>query len=342
MRRVLALLLVLSSHALAQPRVPLLDLAQEPGLSAADRTSVERFLRMPVPRVLALGPGGAIGWQSLGGPPEQIEQRALESCQRRTNGAPCQVAVRDLSVVLPGRAWNPPPAPAGVAISSPSRETLPDPRFLYWGPQQARGILVFAHGRAGRGADSRGAQPQSWTRRFNNAGYDVWRFDRHPASDEALPAAGWLRGDLAELRRRGYRHVIVAGQSRGGWNTLMVLDTPGLADVHIAIAPAAHGDLGSQNRGNQVDELRTIVGRAAGAAQARVAVANFRNDDFDADPDRRGALFRELGAKSAAFLFIDRPDGPTGHGAGVTTAFNDRFGACLFRFATVTPAPTSC
>lgn len=334
--------ILMALPAAAQPRVPLLELAQEPGLSAADRASVERFLRMSVPRVLAFGPGGAIGWQALGGTPEQVEQRALENCARRNNGAPCQVAARDLSVVLPGRGWSPPALPSGLAISSASRETLPDPRFLYWGPQQARGILVFAHGRASRGADSRGQQPQAWTRQFNNAGYDVWRFDRHPNSDDALMAAGWLRSDLAELRRRGYRHVVMAGQSRGGWNTLMVLDTPGLADVHIAIAPAAHGDLGSMNRGNQVDELRTIIGRAAGAARARVAVANFRNDDFDADPDRRGALFRELGAKSAGFLFIDRPDQPTGHGAGASTAFNDRFGACLLRFATATPPPASC
>jgi hypothetical protein len=340
--RWVVLFAMLASAAAAQPRPPLLDLAQEPGLSAADRTSVERFLRMSVPRVLAMGPGGAIGWQSLGGAPEQVEQRALESCQRRTGGAPCQVAVRDLAIVLPGRAWTAPAPPNGLAISSMSHETLPDPRFLWWGPQQARGVLVWAHGRAARGADSRGQQPQSWTRHFNNAGYDVWRFDRHPSSDEALPAAGWLRGDLAELRRRGYRHVVMAGQSRGGWNTLMVLDTPGLADVHIAIAPAAHGDLGSMNRGNQLDELRTIVRRAAGAARARVAVANFRNDDFDADPDRRAVLFRELGAKSAAFLFIDRPEQPTGHGGGASTAFNDRFGACLLRFATATPPPTAC
>ncbi len=341
MRWILPLLL-LALPAFAQPRPPLLDLAQEPGLSAADRTSVERFLRMPVPRALALGPGGAIGWQSLGGPPEQVEQRALESCQRRTNGAPCQVAVRDLAIVLPGRAWTAPAPPNGLAITSMSRETLPDPRFLWWGPQQARGVLVWAHGRGPRGADSRGGQPQSWTRHFNNAGYDVWRFDRHPNSDEALPAAGWLRGDLAELRRRGYRHVVMAGQSRGGWNTLMVLDTPGLADVHIAIAPAAHGDLSSANRGRQMDELGAVVAAAAGATRARVAVANFRDDDFDANPDRRATLFRELGTKSAAFLFIDRPEQPTGHGGGATTAFSDRFGACLLRFATEARPPREC
>lgn len=103
-----------------------------------------------------------------------------------------------------------------------------------------------------------------------------------------------------------------AGQGTdGGWNKLMMLDTPGLADVHIAIAPAAHGELGSGNRGRQLDDLR-------------------------------GILFRERAARAGAFLFIDRPEQPAGHGAGATTAFNDRFGPCLLRFATASQPPTRC
>ena len=336
------LLLLAAWPAAAQPRNPLLEMSASPGLSQADRASVERFLRYPVPRVLALGPNGAIGWQSRGGTPEEIERRALDSCQRRSGGAPCEVAVRDLAVVLPGRAWTPPEPPAGMRLSSWNHETVPDPRFLWWGPDQARGVLVFAHGRSAGGADSRGGQPQAWTRRFNNAGYDVWRFDRHPNSDETARAAGWLAGDITELRRRGYRHVVVAGQSRGGWNSLMALETPGLVDVAIAVAPAAHGQTGSAAHQRQLDDLRTIVAAAAGAPGARLAVAVFREDPFDAEPEARARLFRELGARAGAFLFIDRPEQPTGHGAGASGAFNDRFGACLLRFATATPPPAAC
>ncbi len=173
MRLLAVFLLVLAAWpAAAQPRNPLLEMAASPGLSQADRASVERFLRYPVPRVLALGPNGAIGWQSRGSTPDEIERGALEICQRRSGGAPCQVAVRDLAVVLPGRAWTPPEPPAGMRLSSWNHETVPDPRFIWWGPEQARGVLVFAHGRGA--GDSRGGQPQAWTRRFNNAGYDVW------------------------------------------------------------------------------------------------------------------------------------------------------------------------
>lgn len=343
MRLLAVFLLALAAWpAAAQPRNPLLEMPASPGLSEADRASVGRFLNYPVPRVLALGPNGAFGWQSLGGTPEEIERRALESCQRRSNGAPCQVAVRDLSVVLPGRAWAPPEPPAGMRLSSWNHETVPDPRFLWWGPEQARGVLVFAHGRGPGGTDSRGGQPQGWTRHFNNAGYDVWRFDRHPNTDDTVRAAGWLRADLSELRRRGYRHIVMAGQSRGGWNTLMMLDTAGLADVHIAIAPAAHGELGSSNRGRQLDDLRSIIAAAAGVGSARLAIANFRDDNYDVEPEQRGVLFRELGARARAFLFLDRPEQPTGHGGGATTAFNERFGPCLLRFATAPQPPTRC
>lgn len=337
-----ALLFAAPALAQAPAPVPLLDLGTVVGLRDQDRQQAARFLVLNTPRVFATGPDFAFGWQAGGGTAEEVERRAMEACQRRSNGAPCQVAARDLSILLPGRSWTAAAPPPGLSISSANRETVPDPRFLWWGPQQARGVLVFAHGRSTGSADSRGQQPQSWTRHFNNAGYDVWRFDRHPNADDALRAAGWLREDLAELRRRGYRHVVVAGQSRGGWNTLMVLDTPGLADVHIVIAPAAHGDLGSPNHIRQLDDLRGIVSGATGAPRARLAVANFRDDNFDADPERRGALLRELGARAGAFLFIDRPDRPTGHGGGATTAFNERFGPCLFRFATATPPPTAC
>lgn len=333
----LLLFVLTASSALGQPLNPLLEMPAALSLSQVDRASVERFLRMPVPRVLALGPNGAVDWHSRGGTAEETERRALENCQRRTNGVPCQVAVRDLAVVLPGHTWTPPEPPDDMRLSSWHHETVPDARFIWWGPERARGVLVWAHGFAGRSVDIRGGQPQGWTRHFNNAGYDIWRFDRHPNTDDAHRAAGWLSADLIELRRRGYRHVVMAGQSRGGWNTLMALDTPGLADVHIAIAPGVNAD-----PLRLLDDLRTVIASAVGAPRARLAIVNFRDDRIDSDPERRGMLFRELGARASAFLFIDRPEQPTGHGGGATTTFNDRFGACLLRFATAPQPPATC
>jgi hypothetical protein len=197
----------------------------------------------------------------------------------------------------------------------------------------------------------RGDQPQSWTRHFNNAGFDIWRFDRHPNTDDTVRATQWLRNDLRELRRRGYRHIVVAGQSRGGWNALMVLDEPGLVDVSIAIAAGAHGQrdptrenalLDTSALRDRLRDMERIFASAHAAPNARLAVVNFHDDPFDGEPDGRVALLQRYAARFAGFLLIERPDGLNGHNAGRSSGFNERYGACLLRFATATNPPSDC
>jgi phosphoglycolate phosphatase-like HAD superfamily hydrolase len=331
------------SHAQA-PAAPILEAPAILGLPEASQASVRRFLNLNTPRVPAFGPNGTFGWQAGGGDAAFVEQTALTNCERRAGAGACTIALRDLAIVKPGQEWAPSPPPEGVAITSAHHATLPDERFIWWGPEQARGVLVFAHAKAEALTDLRGRQPHSWTRHFNNAGFDVWRFDREPNADSARRAAAWLRDDLAELRGRGYRQVIVAGQSRGGWNALMVLNRPGLADVTIAIAAAAHGRPSDENNRlhAQIAEMEALLTEAAGARRTRLAIADFSDDPFMAEPDKRAEALRRQRERFGAFLLIDRPAGVAGHGAGGTTAFNDRYGACLLRFATAPRPPSSC
>lgn len=325
----------------APAQLPLLELAA-PGLGPNGQAELARTLLRNLPRAFAIGPGGAFAARAGNAPPEEIARQALEACRQHTPGrAECVLWLRDLDLVGPGRAWSAPRPPEGLAFGNDPRITLPDPRFIWWGPLAARGVVLWAHGRNADGSDSRGAQPQAWLRHFNNAGYDIWRFDRDPARDFMVPAAAWMRADLAELRARGYRRVVVAGQSRGGWNALMALDTPGLAEAHIAIAPAAIGDLGEEGQRRQLAALRGVVA-AARAGQARVAAVSFAGDPFNGLPDGRAEALRALEGRVGALLLIDRPEGITGHGAGNSPAFHQRFGACLFRFATATSPPAAC
>jgi hypothetical protein len=322
---------------------PLFDITTVPGLGPNGQLELSRTLLRNLPRVFVIGPGGAFASRSGPAPLEELERLALAACQQHSRGgAPCQPWLRNLDVAWPGREWAAAQPPDGAAFGDGRRITLPDPRFLWWGPERARGVLVWAHGRDADGADSRGSQPQAWVRHFNNAGYDVWRFDRAPATDFTRPAGIWLRQDLAELRRRGYQRVLAAGQSRGGWNALQVLDTAGLADAAIAIAPAALANLEAPAQAQQIAALRALVGAATGAAGARVAVVNFRADPFDGLPEERAATLRGLADRAGAFLLIDRPDGIEGHGAGHSRAFTERFGACLFLFATAEAPPAAC
>jgi hypothetical protein len=218
-------------------------------------------------------------------------------------------------------------------VSGPGFAVVADGCFLWQGPQAVRGAYVWAHGWAAGGQDSRGGQPQPHVRPFNNAGYDVLRFVRDPATDETEAGAAWLRGALAALRARGYRRIVVGGQSRGAWNALQALSPPGLADAVIAIAPAAHGPTGSAAHGWALDDLRRVIEGAA-SPRARVDVAAFTEDPFDPDPEGRSRLFRALAdpARAGALWFLDRPAGLPGHGAGADWRFNERYGACLLAF----------
>ncbi len=314
------------------PLPALLDAAAVPHLGPNGRADYQRFLQQPVPRAFAVSTEGAWGWAaSMADSTAQVAERALANCRQWGSGG-CRLYALDLSVVWPGREVAAPFPPTTPLRQGPGWAVMADPRFLWQGPQGARGAYVWAHGRAAGGQDSRGTQPQPHVRVFNNAGYDVLRFDRDPATDETEEAAAWMQDALASLRARGYRRIVVGGQSRGAWNALQALQVPGLVDAVVAIAPAAHGPTGSPAHAWAFQDLRQVV-HAARTPAARVAIAVFQGDEFDPGPDRRAALFRALAPQVGGLLLLDRPAGLQGHGAGTDWRFTQRFGACLFDFA---------
>ncbi|MBV8588536.1 MAG: alpha/beta hydrolase, partial [Acetobacteraceae bacterium] len=193
------------------------------------------------------------------------------------------------------------------------------------------GVYVWAHGVGG--GDNRGLQPQPHVRLFNNIGFDVIRFDRCPSADETERAAGWLRDGLVGLRQIGWRRVIVGGQSRGAWNALQMMDTPGLADVIVAISPAAQGEGGSPFMSSQTDELRRIVDGVETASASRLGFVQFEGDTYIGDPDRRRELIEQLRPRLARLMVIDRPVGFSGHFAGGQARFAEIYGPALLGLA---------
>jgi hypothetical protein len=326
------------------PVLPILAPPSIAALTADNRAAYLRWTTYNLGRAIAFGPNGAQGAAWGNRDVEAAKKAALDNCNRRAGGAGCALYAVDLAVVAPGREWQPadrPPATVGIGSAS-AWEIVPDARYLWRGPAAARGAIVFGHGRGNADQDNRGQQPQTWVRHFNNAGYDVFRFDRHPGTDDEHRAAAWLREGLTQLRARGYRFIVVGGQSRGGWNALQALSVPGLADAAIAVAAAAHGFGGSMNLSGQNDQLRRIA-QAAQSPAARVAFAQFAFDPFVADNEGRAEIMRGvLGPRVGAVLVIDRPEGFTGHGAGNTWQFGDRFGPCLLGFVTEATPRTAC
>ena len=315
----------------ATPPAPVTDATAVPYLNEPGRAAYRMWLNLNVPRAFAIAPNGRYGWQTGGRTtPEALRTQALDQCAMNgTKG--CTLYAENLNVAWPGRIWSPPPAP-GPLLAGPGYAFVPDNRFIWHGPQAARGVYVWGHGYAGPRVDARGSQPQPHLRPFNTAGFDVVRFDRDPRTDERDQAARWLRAGLEALRAQGYRTVIVGGQSRGGWNALQMLDTPGLADVIVAVSPAAHGEGNIGRMTTQINELRGILDKMP-PSRTRVAVVQFEDDGFAADPEWRADMIQINQLRLGGTLLIDRPDGFRGHFAGSTDLFSLAFGPCLLRFA---------
>ena len=318
---------------------PILDMEAVPKVSAAGRDGYRGFLLMNLPRAYAVGSQGAFGWQGGDGTIETARAKALASCGAK-GASDCAVYAENLDVVWQGRTV-PRVTPPGALTSTWNYEVVPDPRYLWRGPGAAVGVYVWGHGLTA-GADSRGQQPQGHVRAFNNAGFDIVRFDRDPRADvDRERAAGWLEDALVDVRKRGYRKVIVGGQSRGAWNSLQTMRRPDLADAVIAISPAAHGTGGSTNLTAQYDDLRQLTGAIA-PSRTRLAFVQFQADPYAADPQGRKALIDRLRPKLGGVLIIDQPDGLSGHGGGNSAAFARSFGPCLLRFVTDPSPPAGC
>ncbi len=323
MRVWLFLLLAWPALGLQAFAQPVLDVKAVPRLSEAGRVDYARFLGTNLPRAFAVGGVSAFGWFGGKGTAEVVQKAALDGCAAQ-GATDCRLYATDLTVV--GQPPLPGPPPAIVSTWNYSVE--PDARYFWHGPAAAAGVYVWAHG---SGAPH-GTQPQPHVRAFNNAGYDVIRFDREANADERVRAGGWLADALRDLRGRGYRRVVVGGQSRGAWNGLMMLGTASLADVVIAVSPAAHGSGGSTNLSAQFDDLRALVADAR-PSRTRVAFVQFARDAFAGDPVGRRALIDRLRPSVGGLLVIDQPPGIEGHGGGNTALFGEQFGACLLRFA---------
>ena len=318
---------------------PLLDAAALPGVDASGRAAYAEWLLTNTPRVFAIGTNGKIGWYSGGKTVDDARTRAMQLCVEQ-GGTGCRAYAEDLSIVWPGREWRPAAVP-GPLVDSINYSFVPDEHFLWHGPAAARGVVVWSHGVGGRDVDSRGHQPPPLLRPFNDTGFDVIRFDRAPFVDNPVRAAGWLRDELAVLRRSGYRMIVAAGQSRGAWTSLQMLDTAGLADAVIALSPAAHGSGGSPNLTAQDDDLRALIADAQPSA-TRVAIAQFTADSFMSDAAIRAELFGRLQGRLGGLLLIDRPAGFSGHFAGTNSVFSHKFGSCLLRFTTEPHSRAAC
>lgn len=232
----------------------------------------------------------------------------------------------------------------GLLVALPAAaqtELLPGyPDRAALGPARAKGAIIWNHGRA-RLAEAAGETPYVLDD-LQAAGWDVFRLQRKWAADHVHDSTQALIATAEQLRGQGYKRIVSAGQSFGGWISYAASGrTRDLFHAILATAPAAHGEVGvSTNWRLNADGLYDL---ASGVNPTRVMTFLFERDSYD--PGGRGERLRNiLTGKRVPNVIVERPPGLAGHGAGQTIAFARIYGACVLAFieAAEPPASSAC
>ena len=197
------------------------------------------------------------------------------------------------------------------------------------GPQRAMGAVVWNHGRSINVEDAESPSPP-YLRALRDSGWDVLRFNRLRDGDTLGASARRLVDQIAELKHKGYRRVVLAGQSFGAFLALMAADASEDVDAVVATSPAAFGSFDEFYDTWRLNATR-LYPLLERIKRAHVMLFFFHGDDFD--PGGRGERARAiLSEHQIGFSVVDQPAFLTGHWASSTGLFLRRFGTCIRDF----------
>jgi pimeloyl-ACP methyl ester carboxylesterase len=221
------------------------------------------------------------------------------------------------------------PLSLGTAAAQTTLVPAQDAASLLGG-QQAQGAVIWSHGRSLLKECSLAPTPE-YIGVFRAAGWDTFRLNR-PRITDTLPASGAALAEAAEtLKQRGYRRVVLAGQSFGAFISLIAAGRGDAVDAVIGTAPAAYGSAES-NPGGFLQNASGLYDLLGAVRRARVALFFFDGDIFD--PGGRGPVAdRILAAHGLSHLVIDKPAGLSTHWAAAGTTFATQYASCLVGFA---------
>jgi len=220
----------------------------------------------------------------------------------------------------------------GVGASAPVFAMGLDPAFEgpAIGPAKAKGVIVWSHGRSINAEDSESPTPAYLTA-LRDDGWDVMRFDRLSHGDTLSDSTKRLVDYTAQLKRDGYKQVVLSGQSFGAFLSLMAADSSSDVDAVIATAPAAYGSFDDFYDSWRLNATR-LYPLLEQVKRARVMVFYFHGDDFD--PGGRGERSRAiLSQRGLGYSIVDQPAYLSGHWASSTGLFLRRYGNCIRDFA---------
>lgn len=229
---------------------------------------------------------------------------------------------------------------SGLALADEFKLEPAYPAMPLAGPGAAKGAVIWNHAiNFPYGTEAAEAPLPLFLTVFRDAGWDVFRLLRPRMSEEPRRSAAAVAETAARLKRQGYAAIVLAGQSGGGWLSLMAAGESD--DIHavIADAPAYYGaDHPAYLRNGFI-----LFGHLDAIRRGRIMITYFKDDPFD--PGGRGPRSDELlSAHGVPHLVIDQPRGLSGHSADDGALFLRRFGACMLAVAGdgPMPSPASC
>jgi dienelactone hydrolase len=198
---------------------------------------------------------------------------------------------------------------------------LPERPML--GGAAAKGAVIWSHGATPRPE----ATPHPfYLETLAAEGWDVFRLNRPPADSPKGAQAAAEHAD--RLRTEGYRSIVLAGQSFGGWLSFVATERARI-DVVIATAPAAHGnDSANEKWQLNATNFYRLLERMN---RARVMLFFFADDPYD--PGDRGARATEiLKRREMDALIVDRPETLRGHTVASSAGFARAYAGCIAAF----------
>jgi len=221
---------------------------------------------------------------------------------------------------------------AGLFIAGPVFALGLDPAFPEpaFGPAKAKGVVVWSHGRSINAEDSQSPTP-AYLSVLREDGWDVMRFDRLSKGDTLTDSTKRLIEYTGQLKRNGYKQVVLAGQSFGAFLSLMAADSSSEVDAVVATAPAAYGSFDDFYDSWRLNATK-LYPLLEQVKRARIMMFYFHGDDFD--PGGRGERSKAiLASKGVGYSIVDQPAFLTGHWASSSGLFLRRYGNCIRDFA---------
>ena len=200
-----------------------------------------------------------------------------------------------------------------------------------YGPDRAHGLILWNHGISGTTQSWKAPAPPV-LRLLQFRGWDVIMLKRHHLAETM--AGGPLNRtaqrtlqEAAAWRKQGYRKIVLAGQSFGGYVSLEAADSTDDIDAVVALAPGVRfADASSSLDPSITDRIlkRVKVGR--------LMLLFPKDDSLFGNVVRGEGAQAILSRRSLPYLLLDETSGISGHGGGNTGRFALRYGPCLSNF----------